>query len=560
MSILWKTAFEDPLLKAIQSGHVGNSAQLVDTIVQLYDTAIKQGLINVVGAPPGPVIGNPITLKTSLDLFYKTESAANQTKMVKMYVTFIAGIYVSIKAINTEINAILKNKQLISTQLVQNTRKISQLQSQNTQDSKKEAFKLRTDSAKLYAKQAELTAALQVKKSELTEVIKPRIQDVKNQLSDTAKEMAIPALQTSPLAVIKGIPKFLKANIKDASNKNKQVVNGIKDATKQIRFYSSTLKTLPKMLSSADAIIVNSAITSMVSSVNVETVKKNASAINSIVAKYPNSKISPDVRNSIRNSTNSIIQYKDMINVSKTVTVALILESLKQKNIDILNTFKPKFGPGVSKIEEKRKDSKELKITIDSYKKSVRELTAILLLLVAVKKELSKLDSTALKTYVPNKGLVSSLNSKNAGLGDKYASINDSKQAKLFIVGILGSLEGEKAIAGLKKDVLKQNVTAIKNKILFKKTNPKEVKFNALLRKGIIGYWTGATVPSVSPNIAVVTNPGMMPLKVEMKPTANPANFVQSLSQALQAHLKTVSGTYTIPGSPPVVLPWVGYS
>jgi hypothetical protein len=45
-----------------------------------------------------------------------------------------------------------------------------------------------------------------------------------------------------------------------------------------------------------------------------------------------------------------------------------------------------------------------------------------------------------------------------------------------------------------------------------------------------------------------------------MKPSADPANFVRSLSRTLQLHTKTIAGTYTIPGTPPVVLPWVGYS
>ena len=49
MPIVWKAAFEEPLIKRIQSGQIGNSKQLVQAIVMQYDLCIKQGL----AGPPG---------------------------------------------------------------------------------------------------------------------------------------------------------------------------------------------------------------------------------------------------------------------------------------------------------------------------------------------------------------------------------------------------------------------------------------------------------------------------------------------------------------------------
>jgi len=71
----------------------------------------------------------------------------------------------------------------------------------------------------------------------------------------------------------------------------------------------------------------------------------------------------------------------------------------------------------------------------------------------------------------------------------------------------------------------------------------------------LLGYWAGAATP----NAGVVVFPGIVSLPVSMKPSANPDDFVKSLSRTFQAHIKTVAGTWTSPALG-ATFPWVGYS
>jgi len=100
--------------------------------------------------------------------------------------------------------------------------------------------------------------------------------------------------------------------------------------------------------------------------------------------------------------------------------------------------------------------------------------------------------------------------------------------------------------------------------------------------KGVIGYWTGATLNNFPPPIipaygsfqnitttsAMVTNPGKFPEMGTQQPTTNTGIFLDSLIIGMTIHLTTVAGMYVTismySGVPVLVAPgyldWIGYT
>lgn len=101
--------------------------------------------------------------------------------------------------------------------------------------------------------------------------------------------------------------------------------------------------------------------------------------------------------------------------------------------------------------------------------------------------------------------------------------------------------------------------------------------------KGVIGYWTGATlnnfpvpiVPAkgayqnIITNSAIVSKPGQFPDMRNQNPTSNSSEFLDLLIMAMEIHLTSIEGIYfttsLYPGFPvlppaPGVVNWKGYS
>ena len=107
MPIVWKTSFEEPLLRQMQSGTLGNSALLVNAIVTLYDLSIKQGFPNPPGTPAGPVVaGNRAALQAALTAFFLTEAIQAQAGVIKLYAGIITGVITTVKTTSKEISSI----------------------------------------------------------------------------------------------------------------------------------------------------------------------------------------------------------------------------------------------------------------------------------------------------------------------------------------------------------------------------------------------------------------------------------------------------------------------
>lgn len=107
--------------------------------------------------------------------------------------------------------------------------------------------------------------------------------------------------------------------------------------------------------------------------------------------------------------------------------------------------------------------------------------------------------------------------------------------------------------------------------------------FISEIGKGIIGYWTGASLvtglPPVIPAVgayqniattsAIINNPGTFPSLGPQLPTLDTSSFVELLSTAITIHLTTISGIYLTlslyPGFPPPppapgIVQWNGYT
>ena len=83
--------------------------------------------------------------------------------------------------------------------------------------------------------------------------------------------------------------------------------------------------------------------------------------------------------------------------------------------------------------------------------------------------------------------------------------------------------------------------------------------FNTALNVGLLAYWIGGVWPA-APGIATVIFPGVPPLSLGMNVSfQGPKAFFGSLEKIFMAHAATVGGIFTVPGTPPIITPWVGY-
>lgn len=562
MPIVWKVAFEEPLIKQIQAGTIGNSKQLVRAIVTQYDLCIKQGLAGGPAVAAGPFIaGKPFLLEKSLSNFYKIKAAKDKVLLAVIYLKLLKDIYSRIKDTS-------KNISLIRTQLSENISKQKQLRSQMQQlakrkdvNSKRQLANLKTKSNGLKATQLELTSKLDVLKTEVKEVINPKIQAVKSQLRDSTKKILFPQLQDTKLKTFKKLPKRIKELISEFRNKQREIQGEIKKNISIINSASKTLKGLNGALTPEQAATVKNSINTIIKSTSIQSSIQASKKITSIIDSQPNDKISPETKNKCRNSISKIIEVKSDIQNKKEELKTELLSKLAERRKQLIGTFKPNFTPGPTKIQEILKDRKQLKNIVNDVRTATKQLTQSAKILNSSKQEYSKITASlsAGKTkYTSNIGLAESLNKTKPGMGDRYKEVKTVKEAKTFILVLLVQLVAENKFLNEKLIKIKtQYFRDYKNLILKKKFNPEERVFNIFLRIGLLAYWSGG-VWGIG-TVANVIFPGTITLPVQMKSTANPANFIRSLSKTFQLHLKTVNGIITFPGTPPVVSPWATY-
>lgn len=242
-----------------------------------------------------------------------------------------------------------------------------------------------------------------------------------------------------------------------------------------------------------------------------------------------------------------------------------IQKQLQKVSAETLNpASQPPAKPSVPKpYESKAQQAQKDKQKITSIYSDAKELTQMIaqvnILNLLVSAELSRIDRNK-KYYDTNKNVHSALNKYNSGQATRYASITNPIIAIAFLTSILLDTSNIKSsLSGKKSKLLDVGVTNVKNTISKKLVNPDSQGFNAALRTAVTAYWSG--MPQIGPGgSGVVSFPGVVTIPVPMVQTPNNSDFVQDISKTLQAHTKTVSGQWIIPGSPPVVIPWTGYS
>lgn len=560
MPISWKASFEDPLAAAIQSGAVGNSSQLVDMIVQLYDVTIKTGLIGVKGAPPGPILGNPLALKSQLTSFYTSTASINQVKAAKTYAAAVAAILVKSKAIYAKINVLLRLKTATISSITSMSVLLSKLEATNTTESKVQAASVRTELSKLQATKLSLIAEIEANKSIIVNDIRPAAAALKSTAASTVKAIAIPALQSTAILSKSKIPQMVKAIKSDIAAKRKKQLVLIKESIKQTRNQVNSIKSIISLLPTSDRVIASAAIATALSSMDMTVVTNKLSTVVNLVAKQGPEIIALQQQNTIRSAAAAIVGYKQTILASRALLTGSLAAIATVRAKEIIETFTPKLVSGTSVITDKKADAKELKLAISEYRQSIKQAVATALLVRQLYLEMGKLNALSISQYIPNSNLASLLSKDFAEWASIYKTIDTKEAAIVFLTSALTFASAKKKMQFDSMGVLKSNISGIKSKIASKKINIESIKFNNALRLGLIGYWANAPVPTVAPNTAVVLNPGQLIKRVNMLPSSNPNDFIVDLSQAMQAHLSTVSGQYIIPGSPPVVIPWVGYN
>jgi hypothetical protein len=558
MPIVWKVTFEEPLIRLIQSGQISNSKKLVDAIALQYDLSIRQGLPNPPGTPAGPLInGNILAFKKALNTFYKLEAIKQQALVIALYARTAKGILQTIKSTYQDIAVQRNQLRALSKQQATNIRKIKQLKRVKSLDSARQIAKISSENSKLTILRTQIVAFIQSKKDEIIEVIRPKIKALKDELKAFVKKILLPMLQTSQLKIIKSIPRVIKNAVTEIKDKKKQYLGVIKNNVQTVNNISKTFKALRGSLKKEDATKIKTAMNVLVKSSNISTLIKNGELINSTLSKYGDTAINPSLKASCRSGVIKIIKLKSEINTLKEEAKSSLVSKLQERKDDILKSFKPKFGPGQSRIQELRQRAKELKSFVTEYKNMAKRVSTTAKTYSKVKTEYSKVrklkDSDKV---VPNTAVSTALDTYSPGKGSKYLEIKSSKQAKAFLYSTLIELASSNQQLNELKSKYRDNISDIKNKILSQRLNPKELIFNSFLRLAVTGYWTGG----VMPNLGIVTFPGVVTLPVPLKATSNPANFIRGLSKTFQLHTKTVAGTYTIPGTPPVILPWVGYN
>jgi hypothetical protein len=558
MPIVWKVSFEEPLIRLIQAGQISNSKRLVDAIALQYDLSIKQGLPNPPGTPAGPLInGNILAFKKALNAFYKLEAIKQQALVVAIYVKTAKSLLQTIKSTYKDISDRRKELRTVVREQSKNVRELKRLRRVKTLDAARQIAVINSKNSKLLILKVEILSFIESKRQYITDFIRPKIKALKDELKSLIKKILLPALQTSQIAIIKSIPKLIKNVIKEIKDKKKQYLDVIKKNIVTVNSTISIFKKLRGSISGSDASRLKSCINSMIKSTNPATLTKNADIINLLLSKYGDDKIDPKVKAGCRSAVTKIISLKIEISNLKEEARSFLLEKLQERKDDVIKSLKPKFGPGPSKILEARTRIKELRSMIAQYKTLVTRVSNSRKVYSKVRSEYSRVrrlkDSSQ---FIPTAAVADVINKQFPGQGSRYLEIKSSREAKAFLYGVLISALASNEQLNELKNKYKNNILEIKNKILSQRFNPREIIFNVFLRLAVLGYWTGG----IMPNLGIVIFPGVVTLPVSLKPTSNPANFIRSLSKTLQLHTKTVTGTYTIPGTPPVVLPWVGYN
>lgn len=557
MPTVWKVTFEEPLIRLIQSGQISNSKQLVDAIALYYDISIRQGLPNPPGTPGGPLSnGNILVFKKFLNAFYKLESSKQKILVVAVFSKNIKTLLQAVKENVKEISKKRKELRELIREQSKNLKEISKLKRINTSFAKKKLIELSLKNVKLLKLRNEILQFIQDKKEIITEFIKPKIASLKAQLRDIITKLAIPSLQASKLKLLKSIPRLVKTIIKEIKEKKKFYLDLIKTNIKKVNELSKVFKKIKSAVSKENIAKLKKSINSLIKSISIASAVKAGTVLVALISNLPESKIGSEVLAACRSAVNKILNIKIEILNLKEQAKEFLLTKIQERRADLLNAFKPK---NISRVLELRERVKELRRFISELKSLLPRLREAKKIVSSIRSELSKLRKFKdVNKLIPNKQLASLLNKLLPGQGSKYLQITTVQAAKAFLAGVLiAYISSNEQLLELRTK-FKENIQSIRDKILSQRFNPREIIFNSFLRLAITGYWTGGVM--VNPATpTVVLSPGVVSLQASLKPTANPANFIRSLSKVFQAHTLTVGGTFTVPGTPPVVSPWVGY-
>jgi hypothetical protein len=83
----------------------------------------------------------------------------------------------------------------------------------------------------------------------------------------------------------------------------------------------------------------------------------------------------------------------------------------------------------------------------------------------------------------------------------------------------------------------------------------------AALYSSLIAFWAGSVWTNPAGDVVTVTSPGSLPPPLNIPSADGTTNYIDQISNALEFHLKTISGIY-IQQTPqgPVTIPWIGYN
>lgn len=557
MPIIWKTSFELPISKLIQSGKIGNSKQLVNYISQFYDASIKTGLPLAPGTPGGPMItGNKAAFKSILNLYFKKQALKQQVIAISIYYAAIKSIFSEIKEVNSDIIKLKRDESAILREQKNVKLQIQSLQKKSTLPNR-ELKNAKIRELELQYKYEEIALQISNKQLLLSDFILPKIQDIKSKLKQLTKRIVTPQLQDTKLKSYSKLPKMIKNLLTESKSLKNEYVGEIQKSVNKINTLIQKFKSIGSKLNPQDAIQIRNSINLILKTNDLVVITDNIYIILSILDSYNSSKISTDIKNELRNSLNLVYSYKSEILEKKTKITTELSEKFNEQKKQLINSFSLKSSAGPTKSQEIKADALEIKRVIDYLRGIIREQAVILAVLNALRSEYSALSSGNTKQYVPNTQIISLLNKQSTGLGDKYKNTATTPdEARIFIRENMESFLSQSSELRNKIQLVKTKyLVDIRKKILSKKINKKEIEFNYYLRLAIKAYWTKGTLM----NMGFVTYPGVVTIPVSMKSTANPNNFIKSLSRTFQAHTLTVAGNYIIPGTPPVTLPWIGY-
>lgn len=557
MPIVWKTSFEDPLIKLIQSGQIGNSKKLVSYISTFYDASIKQGLPNPPGTPAGPLIsGNTQLFKAALNAYFKLSAVKQQAISIKIYVQSIKSILERIKETASEIK---KHSRDLKAALIFQQRiisKIGSLRGKGTPESDREIDRLYRTLVIYQEKEIFALREIQRIKDLIKDGIKPAIEKLKKKLIDLIKRILFAQMQDTKLKSTLALARNIKRLIQESSELRKEYIAEIKNDLQKIKEFNTKLRKITSSLEPGDAAQIRQAIRELVTSTSLNKIGTHGNRIIQVIDNIPDDKLPAGTKGYVRLIISKIIRLRYLISLKEEDIKNIIKQKLKDKIIKLISTFKPNFLPGLGKIMEIKRDLIEVRNIIVAIRTAIKEGVLMALIVSRLKRELQRIAASKLSKYEPSRILADLLNKLRTGFGDRYLRITDIQNAKSFIIRNLSIyLQQQKLIVEVINTLKSKYLVGIKKKISSKLFNPEEIIFNQFLQLALTGYWTLGTMP----NLGLVTFPGIVTLPAELKSTSNVENFIRSLSKTFQAHALTIAGTYTTSTTPPVVLPWVGY-